>query len=218
MDFKQDSKGEADRLAVPVREIDTAGLKKPSSTNHRQGNHRLSRGKRHQAAKIVNWVQNVPRDARTQSSGSASAEVSGTYTFRPELKHHVLARRSEQADCKGPRAYDCKHGDLLYVYQDAENQPSRALYLDSEGHVIHYTVSTPEPATALFISEASTTGPQFQLVHKLKDGVMSGKFQMRMPGQAIGNLISNGVVRSTPSRHRHTVRSEGQPGFRRIRP
>jgi hypothetical protein len=37
---------------------------------------------------------------------------------------------------------------------------------------------------ALFVSEASASGSQFQLVYKLKDGVMSGKFQMRMPGQA----------------------------------
>lgn len=122
-------------------------------------------------------------DARTES-GSAGAQVSGSYTFKPELNHHVLARRSEQADCKGPKAYDCKHGDLLYVYQDAENQPLKAVYFDSEGHVIHYTLSTPEATTALFVSDPSPSGPQFQLVYQLKDGVMSGKFQMRMPGQA----------------------------------
>jgi hypothetical protein len=122
-------------------------------------------------------------DARTQS-GSANAQASGTYTFKPELKHHVLARYSKLGDCKGPKAYDCKHGDLLYVYQEAENQPLKALYLDSEGHVIHYTVSAPEPNTALFVSEASPAGPQFQLVYQLKDSVLSGKFQMRMPGQS----------------------------------
>ncbi|HEX3949883.1 MAG TPA: hypothetical protein VHW95_08545 [Steroidobacteraceae bacterium] len=122
-------------------------------------------------------------DARTQS-GSAGAQVSGTYTFKPELKHHVLARHSEPAACKGPKAFDCKHSDLLYVYQEAEGQPLRALYLDNEGHVIHYVVSTPEATTALFVSEAPPSGPQFQLVYQLKDAVMSGKFQIRMPGQA----------------------------------
>jgi hypothetical protein len=122
-------------------------------------------------------------DARTQS-GSAGAQVGGRYTFKPELEHHVLARHSESAGCKGPRSYDCKHSDLLYIYQDAEGQPLRALYLDNEGHVIHYTVSTPAATTALFISEASPSGPQFQLVYQLTDGIMSGKFQMRMFGQA----------------------------------
>jgi hypothetical protein len=123
-------------------------------------------------------------DAHAES-GSAGAQVSGTYTFKPELKHHVLARHSAPANCKGPKAFDCKHSDLLYVYQEAEGQPLRAIYLDNEGHVIHYAVSTPEATTALFVSEASASGPQFQLVYQLKDRVMSGRFQMRMPGQAV---------------------------------
>ena len=121
--------------------------------------------------------------ARTQS-GSAGAQVSGTYTFKAELKHHVLARHSEPADCKGPKAFDCEHSDLLYVYQEAEGRPLRAIYLDNEGHVIHYVISIPEATTALFVSEASPSGPQFQLVYQLKGAVMSGKFQTRMPGQS----------------------------------
>jgi hypothetical protein len=96
----------------------------------------------------------------------------------------VLARHSEPAACKGPKAFDCIHSDLLYVYQEAEGQPLRAIYLDNEGHVIHYAVSTPDATTALFVSEASLSGPQFQLIYQLKDAVMSGKFQARMPGQA----------------------------------
>lgn len=122
-------------------------------------------------------------DAHTQS-GSAGAQGNGTYTFKPELKHHVLVRHSKLGYCKGPKAYDCEHSDLLYIYQGAQGQPLSAIYLDNEGHVIHYTVSTPEATTALFVSEASPSGPQFQLIYQLKEGVMSGKFQLRMPGQA----------------------------------
>ena len=32
--------------------------------------------------------------------------------------------------------------------------------------------------------QASASAPQFQLVYQLRDALMSGKFQMRMPGQA----------------------------------
>jgi len=74
--------------------------------------------------------------------------------------------------------------DVMYVHQDAQNQPLKAIYFDNEGHVIHYDVSTPDSTTAKFISGASPSGPQFQLIYHLKDAVMSGKFQMRMPGQA----------------------------------
>lgn len=122
-------------------------------------------------------------DAHTQA-GSAGAQGDGTYTFKLELNHHVLARHSELGDCKGPKAYDCKHSDLLYIYQEAHGRPLSAIYLDNEGHVIHYAVSNPEAMTVLLVSEASASGPQFQLIYELKDGVMTGKFQIRMPGQA----------------------------------
>ena len=123
-------------------------------------------------------------DAHAQG-GAAGAESDGKYTFKPELKHHVLVRSSEAyAACKGPASFDCKHSDVLYVYQEAENQPLKAIYFDNEGHVIHYDVSTPNPTTAIFISEASTSAPQFRLIYELNNAVMSGKFQIRMPGQA----------------------------------
>ena len=118
-------------------------------------------------------------------AGSAGAQGIGTYTFKPELKHHVLVRSSDAyAACKGPATFDCEHSDVLYVYQEAQDQPLKAIYFDNEGHVIHYDVSTPDTATAIFISDASPTRPQFRLVYELKAALMSGKFQMRMPGQS----------------------------------
>jgi hypothetical protein len=122
-------------------------------------------------------------EAKTQG-GSAGATEDGTYTFQSELKKHILARHSRSGNCKGPSEFDCEHGDLLYVYQETEGAPLKAIYFDSEGHVIHYEVTTPEPDTAVFLSDASHPGPQFQLIYKLKSSVMSGMFQMRMPSQA----------------------------------
>lgn len=121
--------------------------------------------------------------ANTQG-GSARAKGSGRYTFQPELGRHVLARHSsDPAGCKGPTTYDCEHSDLLYVYPEAGSQSLKAIYFDNEGHVIHYDVSTPSSATAIFISEVSGSGHQFRLVYELKGAVMSGKFEIGMPGQ-----------------------------------
>ena len=121
--------------------------------------------------------------AKTQS-GSASADVAGTYSFERELKGHVLARRTQSvAGCKGPSAFDCEHSDLLYIYPGPDHKSLKAIYLDNEGHVIHYDVSTTDSTTAQFLSDSSTPGPQFRLVYELKSGVMSGKFQVRPPGQ-----------------------------------
>jgi hypothetical protein len=118
------------------------------------------------------------------SGGAAGAQVSGSYTFKRELKDHILARRSDAGDtCKGPKNFDCDHSDLLYIFQEAEGQPLKGIYFDNEGHVIHYGVSSPMANTVIFLSPESA-GPQFRLVYELKDAVMSGKFQMRMPGQS----------------------------------
>ena len=121
-------------------------------------------------------------DAKTQG-GSAGADASGAYTFQLELKDHVLARHSSAAGCRGPADFNCDHGDLLYVYQESPGQALKAIYFDNEGHVIHYEVTTPDPATAVFLSPPAQAGPQFRLVYHLNGKTMEGKFQMRMPGQ-----------------------------------
>lgn len=122
-------------------------------------------------------------EAKTVNNPAVAA--SGTYSFQFELKNHVLARHSTSysAACKGPDDFDCEHGDLLYVYSDGPQQPLRAIYLDNEGHVIHYSVTTPAATTAEFLSDPGLPGPQFRLLYELKGAVMSGKFQLRMPGQ-----------------------------------
>lgn len=109
--------------------------------------------------------------------------ANGTYTFRKELNGHILARHTSATGCTGPEDFNCQHGDLLYIYTDALGQPLRAIYFDNEGHVIHYTVNTPTATTAEFLSEAGRPGLQFRLLYQLKDAVMIGKFQIRMPGQ-----------------------------------
>ena len=122
-------------------------------------------------------------DAKTLG-GSASAQATGTYTFERELKSHVLARNTRAgSSCQGPSAFDCEHSDLLYVYVDSAQQALKAIYFDNEGHVIHYDVSIPDPTTAIFLSSEHDPGPQFRLVYELKNTAMSGKFQIRMPGQ-----------------------------------
>jgi len=116
-----------------------------------------------------------------KAAGPAGVKAVGTYTFGPELAGHVYARHSTSfAACRGPKTFDCEHGDLLYVYP--EGAGLKAIYFDNEGHTIHYGVTTPTAASVEFLSDATSPGPRFRLVYELKDGVMSGRFQMQMPG------------------------------------
>jgi len=123
-----------------------------------------------------NWEANT--------NGYGGVKSTGTYTFRRELGGHILARRStSDVACKGPATFDCEHGDILYVYVEGPGQPLKAIYFDNEGHVIHYDVSTPTPASVVFLSEPSRPGPQFRLTYQLKDSMLYGKFESQMPGQ-----------------------------------
>ncbi len=122
-------------------------------------------------------------DAQTQNAPSG-VTASGSYIFRKELGGHILARHSTAAGCQGPADFNCAHSDLLYIFQDAPGQPLKAIYFDNEGHVIHYTVTTPTPTSAIFLSDPTAPGPQFRLVYELKAAVMSGKFQTRRPGKS----------------------------------
>jgi hypothetical protein len=126
----------------------------------------------------------LEQDWEANTNGHGGVDSVGTYTFRRELGGHVLARRStSDAACKGPATFDCEHSDVLYVYEEMPGQPLKAIYFDNEGHVLHYSVTTPTATSAVFLTDASQPGPAFRLSYELKDGTMFGKFQSRMPGQ-----------------------------------
>jgi hypothetical protein len=129
--------------------------------------------------------------ASTAATDNAGSQVLGTYTFRRDLAGHALQRTGTVATCKGPQDFDCNHHDQLTIFPDPNGQAIHgssifALYLDNEGHVIYYTVSTPDAHTAVFNSQGSASAPKFRLTYHLEgDGpktVMTGKFQFAPPG------------------------------------
>ena len=130
--------------------------------------------------------------AKTDTAASSSgAQGTGAYTFRRDLNGHALVRSSAYDNCKGPANFDCAHRDQLTIFADpnamaAHKSSLLALYLDSEGHVIYYTISTPDEHTAIFNPQSAASQPKFRLIYHLEgDGpkaIMSGKFQMAAPG------------------------------------
>ena len=119
-------------------------------------------------------------EART--SATAPATAVGTYSFYKDLNGHVMSRHSATASCAGPSNFDCQHTDLLHIYQDPLSGNLKAIYLDSEGHVIRYSVATSDSSTVVLLSEPGP-GPRFRLVYHLEGSVMVGKFQAQTPGQ-----------------------------------
>ena len=118
-------------------------------------------------------------EAKTSAQGSAGANVIGTYTFSEDLNGNAITRTSSEDKCAGPKDFNCQHHDALTIYR--EGAEVAALYIDGEGHVIHYTVTTPDDHTALFLSPAGM-GPVFRLRYQKTAALMSGSFGMAAPG------------------------------------
>lgn len=125
------------------------------------------------------------------AASSAGAQGTGNYTFRRDLNGHSLVRSGAYESCKGPSTFDCTHRDQLIIFADPNalamhKSALLALYLDTEGHVIYYAISTPDAHTAIFNSQAAPSSPKFRLIYHLEgDGpkaIMSGKFQMAAAG------------------------------------
>jgi hypothetical protein len=124
-------------------------------------------------------------------AGTAGAASTGTYTFRRDLAGHALDRTSSADSCTAPKDFDCAHHDRLTIFSDpnalaAHHASLLAFYMDTEGHVIYYVVSTPDPQTAIFLSQGPPTAPKFRLTYHLEGtgpkAIMTGKFQIAAPG------------------------------------
>jgi hypothetical protein len=117
----------------------------------------------------------------TGGGGGQPGSGEGSFSFEPELNHRILVRHSFNSIKNGPEA-GSRHDDLMVVYLDTPGQPPRAIYFDSEGHVIHYALSTPKPNVAIFESDASRPGPRYRLSYALSGKSLDGKFEIAPPG------------------------------------
>lgn len=121
-------------------------------------------------------------EAKT-TGGVAQAQASAGYTFRLELRDHLLARHTRSGVCLAPDDFDCQHSDLLYLFPSGSGQALQAIYFDNEGHVIRYDVSTPKPNAVVLLSDPTQPGPQYRLSYELTEGVMNGRFELKMTNQ-----------------------------------
>lgn len=114
---------------------------------------------------------------RGEGTGQPGRSV-GVATFRFELEGRALVRRSF-ADAPAAEGRPAsRHEDLMTVFVGGGQL--RALYLDNEGHVIHYLVA-PGPDGVTFTSEAAP-GPRFRLSYRRKgEGQVALRFEIAAP-------------------------------------
>jgi hypothetical protein len=112
------------------------------------------------------------------ADGPASAGT-GHFEFASDVQGKVLIRHNHAEIPAAKPKPAVTHDDLMVIYNEGV---VRATYVDSEGHVIRYTLEPGAPGTATFVSEAVHGTPLFRLSYKkLPDGRLGGKLELAQP-------------------------------------
>ena len=98
----------------------------------------------------------------------------GAFSFEPQLNQKIIVRHNVAEYNSGAR-----HDDLMVIYLDPT---PKAIYWDSEGHVIRYNVNLTGPERVVFESDAREPGPRYRLSYWMESGKLNGKFELALSG------------------------------------
>jgi hypothetical protein len=117
--------------------------------------------------------------------GGQPGQGTGEFSFHPDLQNRILVRKNYATYPPTKDRPGFRHDDLMVVYRESESGPIRALYFDSEGHVIHYLVTaSSEQKTIEFLSEALSSSPRYRLTYvKSGSDTLTLKFEIAPPGK-----------------------------------
>ncbi len=120
--------------------------------------------------------------------GGEPGKGSGRFSFAFDLQEKVLVRRNraEYPPAQGRPAFS--HEDLMVIYRADRGGPTKAIYFDSEGHVINYAVTfSDDRRTLTFLSDDVPAAPRFRLSYtKGEDDSMRIQFEIAPPGKPGG--------------------------------
>jgi hypothetical protein len=123
--------------------------------------------------------------AGTDEKDSAVGAGQGDFSFGLELNRKIMVRRNQAAYDSGQR-----HEDLLVIYLDAPGESPRAIYFDSEGHVIRYSLKFPAPNSVVFLSDGTQSEPRYRLSYRRNGSALQGKFEVAPPGADFKTYLS----------------------------
>src|SRR5262249_10123782 len=96
--------------------------------------------------------------------GGEPGKGSGRFSFAWDIQEKVLVRRNRAEYPASQGRPASSHEDLMVIYRGEAGGATKAIYFDSEGHVINYTATfSQDQRTLTFLSDAAAAGPRFRL-------------------------------------------------------
>jgi len=133
----------------------------------------------------------------TGEGGGTPGSGSGEFSLEPDLQGKILVRKNfaEYPAAAGQPAF--RHDDLMVVYREEGAADWKAMYWDSEGHVIAYQVQPAADGGVTFVSDGPPSGVRYRLTYLPagKDRVKI-RFEIAPPGKDFGKYLEAAVHRS----------------------
>jgi hypothetical protein len=131
-------------------------------------------------------------------SGAPGASA-GAFSFQPDLQGEVLIRKSfaEYPAAAGKPA--SRHDDLLIVFREGAERRLRAIYFDSEGHIIRYLVEAGQNRV-VFTSEGGRAEARYRMTYRAAGPDQLGfQFEVAAPGKDLAPYIEAVLQRASAS-------------------
>ena len=107
----------------------------------------------------------------------------GSFSFRFDLEQKILVRRSHSEYPAAGEKPAIVHDDLMVCYPDPAGGRILAIYLDNEGHIIHYVAESDGPGRLVLVSEPRASSPGFRLTYtRLEGDTVAINFEIAPPG------------------------------------
>jgi len=117
----------------------------------------------------------------------------GSFSFEPELKQKIIVRHNHAGYDSG-----AQHDDLMVIYLDAPNDTPRAIYFDTEGHVIRYSLAFPSANRVVFETDGAQPGPKYRLTYWMEGESLKGRFEVAAASSEYKTYLSWTSKRQRP--------------------
>lgn len=133
--------------------------------------------------------------------GGQPGNATGRTSYRFEVGERAILRRNRAEVAASTGRPASVHEDLLVIYPGSKPGEARALYLDNEDHVIHYSATWSTDGKALtFVSDVSPSAPRFRMTYTIQSRDQHVlDFDMAPPGSPDGfKLYVSGTLKRVP--------------------